>query len=411
MTVFVILFGLICCQTYSSYGDNAIPSKTLARVNSTQIIELPPLEQTNMGIPKEDVYCHFGFVKVFSLDESNKPHVACVNPQDESKIIERGWNPVISTKNEKITLVMSTSNGTNPLEVGFFLNGSSIDDRKFWMFGNGHAEQNFDLLENQLYSFPAGSNTIHTYSGYVNIADYNGSKIPTNIQFNIIVAPNTNTTIISNFGQNEGILYQKDSDGFDISTSITPSNPCLSGYPCIIWKFGDDSVSAKKTLNDNTPNPFHQYTKAGILHGTVSVEADSAVTSSWKTGYWNFATLVLNSTIQNKAPRINVTENGMETPRDQWPANQSLIFQADNTPANMLPGESLIYTWSFGNNTAPKPPTSSPTIDYTYNRNGTYLVNLTMTAKSNNKITFHDSLLKTIFICPNPTGYVKLCLP
>lgn len=79
---------------------------------------------------------------------------------------------------------------------------------------------------------------------------------------------------------------------------------------------------------------FHQYNKTGILHGTVSVKQDSSTTSSYKTAYWNFATLVLNSTLQNKTPRINVTENGQEIPGDQWPANQKLIFLADNPQKN-----------------------------------------------------------------------------
>lgn len=332
------------------------------------------------------------------------PHLGCINLKDTQKLVGRGWSIFNSPVTEKISLEMTSRNGTNPLMVGFYLNGSSIDDRKYWYFGNGVTDGwTNSIVENQEYSIV--NKTEHTYRGYINMTDSNGGRMPS-IQFNVTVMPNRDP-VISNFDQTEGTIYQDDSVGLDFASSVpVPSYCYITHRPCILWKFGD-SPSTFETPNENQPNPFHKYEHAGRRDGILTVENDSTKGNYVSYHTWDFSVITLNTSATSQNPRIEEA-TAFLTPtlgKDDWPANKSLLFQIANEPPTEW---YLDYLWNFGDNTTAK--TNDNSIEHPYFKNGTYVVNVTITGTLDGQTTYNNTLVKTIHICPNPTN-AEICNP
>lgn len=394
MLVLVIIFGLIFCQTHTSYQDDSASRKVSIRTNNTENFILPPLEQVQIGTAPEDVKCNYDYVLVVKV-QTGKPY--CITVHTAQKlVVERGWGRLVTILSPTtVDLRVSISNGTSPLTVGFFLKGVKIYYIKDWNFGDNHTDyKTHNILENNLYSYPFSNHpiTTKTFYGYVNVTDpvtdpY--SQHPITKSFKITVSKNDNR-FISNFFQNEGIIYQEDSDGFDVNTANVTN-------PVIHWTFGDEQTfSANTQPPEDTPNPFHKYNKDGTLNGIVSVTQIDYPKNN--TEYWKFAVLVVNRTTTGEIMESLYPHQPIPG-LDQFKVNQKLSFYVDIGTSSKVQStkdfhEVFTYLWNFDDGTKPVT-TNDVQVYHVYNQSKNYLVNCTIT---DNIDSLHLNLWKAVSI-------------
>ncbi|WP_179367931.1 hypothetical protein [Candidatus Nitrosotenuis sp. DW1] len=269
-----------------SYEDDLDSIKKLdQKTNITQNILLTPIQQIKSGINPEDVKCKDDYALVIRY--SSKNPAACVKPENSQTFEERGY--VLEQKRCKkpIDLKMSTSNGTNPLTVGFFLNGTDNRCMKSWDFGDNKTRLGtYNIIENHQYvhSFTDSDNDSKTFTGYVNVTDPRYDKKdtpPVNQTFSVTVLKNKHDYIY-NVNQLMGVIIEDNSAGFSISTKNVKSKTT--------WTFDEITL----------PTPpyrlaeHYKYGKTGTLNGHVKVTPLLGHPDpDYESEYWNFTVLVL----------------------------------------------------------------------------------------------------------------------
>lgn len=414
LTISATVSFLVFCQVQHSYQEN--PIDTSFQQNKTQDIQAP-LEQYESGKAVKDIQCSSGLRLALKAENG---HPVCLTTSTAQALLSRGFILPLTTLSAPFHLLHSIASGSSPLMVGFYLQNDNISSIKYWNFGDNRTDNStHSYIENHMYVLPHINDTKWNFKGNVTI-EYPAKNKVTIENFSVTVF-NKDKRYIRNLDQYEGVIYQKDADGFDISVNGTE-------LPDLRWVWGDKQVISGKSYT----NPFHPYNNYGNFTGAVKLTPQ--LSSEYDT--WNFGVLVLSSE-EPKPTRIYdqpyPTDLESAAGTDQFRVGQKLCFyfSADN---NNEPSKKFVPTntddckvikpssesnkfsdpanidhtvWNFSNTQRRYTSADlelSPT--YTFTKNGTYSVNCTITYYDNTNITLSKAIsilpLRTLSMWPNP---------
>jgi len=216
-----------------------------------------------------------------------------------------------------------------------------------WQFGDGGTSS----LANPTYQY----STEGSYTVSLIVTDNSGLASSAAQQV-ILVETATNSAPVASFTVNKSIVDVGETINFDSSNSSDPDGDTLT----FNWQFGDGSSSI-------VANPTHQYATEGTYTAQLVVTDDSGLAST-------AAEQVIQVEIAgNSAPSASFTA----TPN---PATVNSAVQFDSGNSSDPEGDSLTYSWDFGDTTS----SQSANPSHAYTSIGSYQVELIVTDSNGN---------------------------
>jgi len=124
-----------------------------------------------------------------------------------------------------------------------------------------------------------------------------------------------------------------------------------------LWLFGDSTPPQFPSQN---PKATHVYEAAGTYTATLTVTDEVNLPV--------IETVEVEITLTNSPPDVD--------PGGPYSGDVDQPVQFDASDTSDSDGDTLSYTWDFGDSSAPSGPSASPTISHTYTQAGTYTVEL-----------------------------------
>lgn len=290
---------------------------------------------------------------------------------------------------KNLSLQMSCSSGSDPLEVGFFLNDPyNIYRLKTWYWGDGTQENNTVNVNNHRYALQNKSETSHTFSG--NVTEWTNLGKPYGYaNFTINLIKPKKMIMLSGFDQFEAVIIKNDYVGF--STSVNSTSPKFT------WDWNDNSTNSGPQFF----NPSHKYKEVSRYNGTLSVQDPNGIDTK------KFCVLVL-SDLETRTGAINI--RNWESNQEQFHINHPLQFTTQWSVGNKAPPPESFYNstseWIFGDNR----PWEYCQRDHYYSNCHTYI------RDGNYNVTYHGIdkydhpviLSKTVKILPLPSIHLEL---
>lgn len=241
-----------------------------------------------------------------------------------------------------------------------------------WSFGGTTMNTSVPIVTQ---TFPAYGNLTVGLTLY----DTEGENSSTSTNVSVVARP------VANFGIDELRYFVNKSLTFNATASYDPDNRSVfnKGISTYAWDFGDGN-------NNITSNPLisHTYVAQGFYNITLNVtDSDDRLISH------NYSMLKVGVDSRNPIANFTVSPHPSYV-LNPLTFNATASYDPDQIQNMSAPNKGIaLFTWDFGNNETSS--ISNPTVNYTYQKPGTYNVTL-MVTDSDESLTNSTNMTITV---------------